>query len=334
MFCKCGCGREIKIKPYHSWYGIPDYISGHNKPHKTWTKEEIRILHEEYPKIGVKIVERLNRKSSNAVYTKAYKLGIKSEHHFWSPEEIESLKKVYPEKGSKISSLLCNRSIQSIYEKAHDLGVKNDIINRISQRIVPKLTPSTDLAYIMGVLKGDGYLFRNKTGKTCYAYTHGLGLCTINMEFANSFLYSAQQIGLNPFLRAINGHKYNPNQQDYFRVDAVSINFYNWWNETKNNYVYIRSIIKSFENEFLRGFYESEGTVSVGGLRPKLGMCNTDEMLIDFILEIVHKQGFRFRKYGPTIRENRKPLYNVLLQRKHEIPEFLSYINPCIKRGQ
>lgn len=29
-FCKCGCGRKIIIKPYHKYYGTPDYISGHN----------------------------------------------------------------------------------------------------------------------------------------------------------------------------------------------------------------------------------------------------------------------------------------------------------------
>ena len=29
-FCKCGCGGRIKVKPHHSWCGIPDYICGHN----------------------------------------------------------------------------------------------------------------------------------------------------------------------------------------------------------------------------------------------------------------------------------------------------------------
>lgn len=28
-YCKCGCGLEIKIKPYHKYYGIPDYIRYH-----------------------------------------------------------------------------------------------------------------------------------------------------------------------------------------------------------------------------------------------------------------------------------------------------------------
>uniref|UniRef100_A0A6M3LKP8 Putative homing endonuclease n=1 Tax=viral metagenome TaxID=1070528 RepID=A0A6M3LKP8_9ZZZZ len=28
--CKCGCGQEIKYKPYYKYYGIPRFISGHN----------------------------------------------------------------------------------------------------------------------------------------------------------------------------------------------------------------------------------------------------------------------------------------------------------------
>jgi hypothetical protein len=30
-FCHCGCGQEIKIKPYHFKNGTPKYICGHNK---------------------------------------------------------------------------------------------------------------------------------------------------------------------------------------------------------------------------------------------------------------------------------------------------------------
>lgn len=27
--CKCGCGQKVKVKLYHKYYGIPDYINGH-----------------------------------------------------------------------------------------------------------------------------------------------------------------------------------------------------------------------------------------------------------------------------------------------------------------
>lgn len=29
--CKCGCGGEIIIKPWHKWRGIPSYLHGHGK---------------------------------------------------------------------------------------------------------------------------------------------------------------------------------------------------------------------------------------------------------------------------------------------------------------
>lgn len=30
LYCKCGCGKKIKIKTHHKYYGIPKYIQGHN----------------------------------------------------------------------------------------------------------------------------------------------------------------------------------------------------------------------------------------------------------------------------------------------------------------
>lgn len=32
VFCKCGCGGEITIKPWHKRRGVPSYLHGHHKP--------------------------------------------------------------------------------------------------------------------------------------------------------------------------------------------------------------------------------------------------------------------------------------------------------------
>lgn len=37
--CKCECGNMIEIKSYHKYYGIPEYISGHNWKNKKHTEE-------------------------------------------------------------------------------------------------------------------------------------------------------------------------------------------------------------------------------------------------------------------------------------------------------
>ena len=36
IYCKCGCGKEIIIKEYYKYSGIPDYIHGHNNRNKTY----------------------------------------------------------------------------------------------------------------------------------------------------------------------------------------------------------------------------------------------------------------------------------------------------------
>jgi len=41
--CKCGCDGRIKVQRHHEWYGIPEYISGHQGGNKSSTLREIRI---------------------------------------------------------------------------------------------------------------------------------------------------------------------------------------------------------------------------------------------------------------------------------------------------
>lgn len=59
----------------------------------------------------------------------------------------------------------------------------------------PKLTPSSSLAYILGVIMGDGYIsvYKRKEG------THyKIGLNVKEKKFALEFLSELKQIGLNP----------------------------------------------------------------------------------------------------------------------------------------
>jgi len=37
--CACGCGQEIKIKKHHKYYGIPNYIKGHNTKGKSLSEK-------------------------------------------------------------------------------------------------------------------------------------------------------------------------------------------------------------------------------------------------------------------------------------------------------
>ena len=44
IYCKCGCGREIKAQKHHKYYGVPQYIHGHyNRGKHLPCSEEKRI---------------------------------------------------------------------------------------------------------------------------------------------------------------------------------------------------------------------------------------------------------------------------------------------------
>jgi len=61
-YCKCGCGKEIEIKPHHKYHGIPDFINGHNtKINNPMNNEESRKKVSE-SQIGKKLSEETKEK--------------------------------------------------------------------------------------------------------------------------------------------------------------------------------------------------------------------------------------------------------------------------------
>jgi len=85
--CKCGCGKEIQIKSYQIFKGIPEFIQGHNKSfkgkhHSKETKERLREIN-------------LNKKLSEETIFKIKKSleGIfKGEHHSPNTEFKKGIK--------------------------------------------------------------------------------------------------------------------------------------------------------------------------------------------------------------------------------------------------
>ena len=45
--CKCGCGQIIMIKSYHKYYGIPNYISGHQAKKLNLNEKNVIKLYED-----------------------------------------------------------------------------------------------------------------------------------------------------------------------------------------------------------------------------------------------------------------------------------------------
>lgn len=90
----------------------------------TWTEQEIQLLKELYPSVGVEIPEIRANHSPTAILSKASKLGVSYDaENKWTDEEIAILKDKYPKLGWRIPELLKTRPKSGIMSRASRLGL-------------------------------------------------------------------------------------------------------------------------------------------------------------------------------------------------------------------
>lgn len=195
--------------------------------------------------------------------------------------------------------------------------------------IHPDLEMSENLAYILGVIYGDGY-FRFLKGSWI------VGLHVTKMEFVKSFENALRQIRLRP--HRTTSLEFTRVGNQCYRVIAYSKALHDFFE--KLTFSKLRDILVAKECyiwAFLRGLYESEGTKFYRGKHSLMVVVlyNTNRKLIQFSEGLLNHLGL-FSSIG--IRKpygNRKSLYRLALrgssQRKEE---FLRLLNPCIKRAQ
>ena len=125
------------------------------------------------------------------------------------------------------------------------------------------LTPSNDLAYLLGVYFGDGSADRR----------HGFRLGVITKRFAESVAESLKRIGFwNAKVRKYRKKsKGSPlwgikaSEIDYYEVNVIAHPFLDWIQsmrgveKTPNDTVRKFLTTKEMKSEFIRGIYESEG---------------------------------------------------------------------------
>lgn len=188
--------------------------------------------------------------------------------------------------------------------------------------------------YILGVLLGDGFLCEGKSKGII-----GLGIAEKDFKFAESFRDALKDIGLNPLISKIKLKDKNPSLSDQIRVIARSTPFYKWRKSLDINEIeefIIRDI--ACMKEFIRGFYESEGTIYRNCWRKQknkgnwlgLRIVNTRKEILDLVNKILLQLGFNFYKHETM--KNGKPYYYLGIWKRSEITRFIEEINPVIKR--
>ncbi len=203
------------------------------------------------------------------------------------------------------------------------------------------LNDNESLCYLLGALLGDGNLYRatkvlqNKQEQ--YDYT--IRLKVIDEDFARTVEEFLRIVGLNPKTRRV---FYGINKNKIaFLVQARSKMFYNWYYKTKDNLQEFVNKNTETQIAFLKGFFEAEGSFSIGSSYDKrrnksyikyvVDFSNNDIVLINITKNILIKLGLH-----PWVRQSKNKsgtiTHKIVLSKKEEIKTFLETIQPCIQR--
>jgi len=228
---------------------------------------------------------------------------------------------------------------------AEKLGVRRELISawmkklgistRTKYKLVEvKVTPSPELSYVLGVLKGDGYVVNDlKRGH------YSVVLETVSLEFAKSFKYALQKLGFNPCLRLRKNLNSPISKKRLWHVEAHSKLFINWY--TRLNNMELSTIARMFPADFVRGFYESEGTYYRGidnrwkrlrGWvipRKEIIIANKAKETIMLVKELLDGLGIPSSVY--YVRQ--LSIYSLHIMRQKAVDDFFDIIRPCIKNG-
>jgi len=187
--------------------------------------------------------------------------------------------------------------------------------------IKPLLHPSKDLAYILGVLKGDGW--------AGYIRGRGTGLIELkNKEkaFALEFAEALKKIGLHPRIR----FSKKLGSKGVWVVSANSRTFVDWYRALSLQD--LEKIVQGYEGDFIRGFYESEGSMARPPHSPQIHIYNTDLELLDFVRNLLQKMGFKPKiALARKGSDRQKPCYQLYFCGRSGVERFLKEVRPIIK---
>ena len=183
-----------------------------------------------------------------------------------------------------------------------------------------------DQAYLLGALKGDGWVNFYHYGATRQHYL--IQFFNSSRVFVDEVMEALRNLGIKPRISSIRRSGWNVLPQ--ITVQGNNKPFVMWW--LNLDYESMREWLLEDEEKcvaFLKGFYEADGTQDSQRIR----FSNHDKRLLQVIKTILESLDFHPTLTGRVraSRPNRKPEYTVGLHRKKERNRFLKMINPCIK---
>lgn len=181
--------------------------------------------------------------------------------------------------------------------------------------------PSPTLAYIYGVIHGDGCLYKNKANGG-----QVIRLSVIDRGFAESFRDALIIVGIRAKTIQVpgqNGHK--PQWLTY----ATSKAFHGKWDQQSPEERLAFSL-NAYPADFIRGLYESEGTVKFHRGRVELAIYNTNVYMQDAVIRVLRNRGYEAKRFIMKL-ESGKSFVHISLYRSLDIKRFFAWVRPCVK---
>jgi hypothetical protein len=180
----------------------------------------------------------------------------------------------------------------------------------------PSLEMNPQLAYLLGILRGDGWVGGRASKFEISTST--------DAALADEVVELFTQVGLHPRKRHIDQSKYCPNSRGYYKVTVYSKKMAEWLNTLsldklievlRGNLLLLR--------RFWEGMFEAEGYVYK---QRQLHIANTNKELLQWGKSVLSNLGYHPTLYPRMYADhpNWKPLYRLCLYRKVEIREFLA----------
>jgi len=295
--------------------------------HQKWSCNEVKFLREKYGKFTAKTIAQKLERTVNSVQNEIQRLGIRKED-FWEkwrkehklPELTrETLYKLYWEEKMPTTQIadLYDVSKQTILYQMSKYNIRRR--SNSEAHIKHVNFDKKVIAYILGVLSGDGWM--GSQDRIC--------LKNKSRHFAVSFMNALKQIGLNPCMYPIEEPPTKlvnkPFKGD--KVEASSKEFANWYSTLTLTEIEDSLNTDYLKKAFIRGFYESEGSNFVEYPHVwGVSMGNTNKELIKLVEKLLRGLGFKF-----YLGES-EGLYSLRCRQRETVKRFIEEINPCIKR--
>lgn len=188
----------------------------------------------------------------------------------------------------------------------------------LKQTVLFESSPA--LSYVIGVLHGDGFLYRNPASNQ-----HLVILSVIDRPFADAFARALNCLGLRAPIIALPARN---NSKPQWKVYATSKEFHELWEKLSPDERL--DLGMEYPADFLRGVYDSEGSVKWHRTTLELAIYSTNIAMQHRIEKALEDHGFA-PKWHERRLESDKLFAQVQLLRSLEIKRFMAWVMPTIK---